>query len=677
MADLAKDEALLDIALNRIQRKQEVAHVSDDEALIDQHLGRAKDASALTAADLKIAREEKPETGTGEAFVAGIAEGGTLGFGAEARAMAETFFAFVDRTLTGRDAFGKERSANTLKDLRNSLEIFSQAKKQNEEQFQKMKEEHGGAFAGGEILGTVATAIVPAGAVGKGLQAARKAQKAVKAGKGVGKMTKVLARLGTLGEAAAVETVKRVAPKVGARGLVRARQVGRGVQAAATIGGAEEFVRGVGQAETDIAGKLAEGDVAGALRESGQAVVEGAKRVPMGVGVGTVAGGTLTAGGQALKALSKTDAMKAATGFVSDKIDDAVNKMREVAGGWALRAASGGGPIGKLGKQLADKPATIAKIGDDLLDDVIDPITTKKLAKRPVTALGTLKGTQDRLNLAIDEVQVSKDNLLAQLDEAGEALFARTQNPVAANQMMIPKKELIGRIKNDVINKLDSVAEETQIKALKSFVQRLDDTHPEDFISFKRLQQLRTNTDKNLVRDFTNPHGTRLAFAKTRDVMNKVMDDKADDILKTSNPQLLGSYRKVRQLQSSLLNAQNVVNERLAAKMRNSPVGLTDLIVGGAAGAAEEELVMRLTKGALTAAAFRVLKTQAPRISARSINTLTKFIKKNKGKLGKYSKALTASQEARGTPGMLGTHFLLFKEDPEYRDLIEQLSDDE
>lgn len=409
------------------------------------------------------------------------------------------------------------------------------------------------------------------------------------------------------------------------------------------------------------------GQVAGGMATMaipGLNVTKGASLVNAGV-KGAIAGGLTGAGMSEKEGLESLQdaALPAATGAVlgagAQKVGQALSKAPQTAGD-ALQdfaevqsARAMGLERGTLNKMGMDRAKSLGRAGLD--KGIVTPLASTDDMLARAEALKATGGAQ--MGQAFDAI-----------DNAGASTF----NPLNVASSV---DEQLGGFYRSPINRGETQQLENM---LESIVQRGADDIP-----LREAQALKEEIGK-----VAFPNGgkinpdlitekQRMAQEAYR-IVNEAIDNAAaqgGEALGDASVQTM--LREGKDLYGAGANASKLLANRQAKEAGNKMFGLTDTIVGasGLVGAVPTG-GMSAVAGAAVVGAKKLAEKYGPQTMAVGADKLGDFLKRDPFAFGRFSGVLSQAA-ARGGNSLAATHYLLQQQDPEYRETVKRVMNNE
>lgn len=359
---------------------------------------------------------------------------------------------------------------------------------------------------------------------------------------------------------------------------------------------------------------------AGSTKQSGIGALED-------IALGGITGGALGAVGQKIG-----NSLSSAPSRVADTVNDFAEKRAFKALQPSLnlqRKAEAMGRVNSIGRELLDNKIISAT---DSVEDMIPKLKAAGLAKDQ--ALGAVRDIVESTGAKTDMRPVMYDALWDGLDNKGmgtkAAQVARAYSREAENIMQVPERGI-----NDIVALKGSLGEAANYNKLTGA------------------------TPAN--------EGAKKAYNAVRNL--------EDDLVRTAAPDKLDDYQLTRELSSHYKQALESANDAAARNSKNRSFGLTDTIAMAGQVAADGG-VSGVAKGVAFGLANKAARERGNALLAVGADKLGDLIKRDPVAFGKYSSILS-NAAARGGTSLSATHFLMQQRDPEYRETIQRIMNNE
>lgn len=401
-------------------------------------------------------------------------------------------------------------------------------------------------------------------------------------------------------------------------------------------------------------------NVAGSMALPGLSAAKGAsalKAGAFGAGMGAAQGAGNTEEIASMKALEDIltgaafgGASSAAMQGLSNKIgniksEDVQNSLKGIANSQAARA-------------LGAERGTIKKLGADQVDEIGRYALDNKL----LTPFSNIDDVIARNEAVKNKAGQAMGDVFSQIDEAGASTF----NPnVAAKRM----ENELGDFWRDPINRGEANQFDNILESIKN--RGSNDISLQDAQLLKEKIGKTANWKNNLV--VTDKEKmAREAY----DLVNKYIDESADvasDLMGTQG--LKDTLKGARKTYSGAKGAESLLENKQAREQGNKMFGLTDSILGGA-GLASAPITngSSIIPAASIVGGKKLLEKYGSQNAALGFDKLGDMVKNNPNMFGKFSGVLNNAAN-RGKNALGATHFMLYQQNPEYREQLKALEE--
>jgi hypothetical protein len=333
--------------------------------------------------------------------------------------------------------------------------------------------------------------------------------------------------------------------------------------------------------------------------------------------------------------------MGAVAGLGSSEADDFAGLAKDTGVGFAL--GSGGGVLGYGGGQAVKKG--IEKAG---------PALKKFAEKRAFKALGPVKKATDKAHALGNEEAIGRqllddgvvtplasketmgnrlteriadktDELSGVMDNVSNAEGLNSVQAMLVNQSKFNPAKAAEAIKNKIREQYSQIPEEVLEPRLKLVDQWLSKNVPMDI---KDAQAFKTQMQK-FINDKSfwqgNPNASQETLTQIRRAIKEGIEHNADTFANVAHEQA-GQVKGINQQLGRLLQADDIVQDRLSRDAANRSVSLTDYLmaVGGLAG--EPTSLLGLAKGAAMAGANKLGREYGNNMMAVGADKVSQFL---------------------------------------------------
>ena len=361
----------------------------------------------------------------------------------------------------------------------------------------------------------------------------------------------------------------------------------------------------------------------------------------------------------------------AVEGLGASESDNALGMARDTALSGALSAATAG--LGKGAKYLSNTSAAkkvSEKIGGGLRN------VAEKFAKIGTGATGVqLNKLDDKAGATLLDEGITgwfsapKDIALkARLlkEKSGEEM-SRSLNFLDEQGASGTRREIVDYLEKQIDKTRGLTSNDPQNAKIQNIIDSFKARDLDEAIPLSSLELEKRGFGKKIsnwetLKDSDTAYANKQAYNATRELV----EDKA---LATA-PDLAEKFKRDKAL-FGITSPIEEVSQRRANQLQQMPIGglLDTAAIGlGTTGYGEEGL----GTGVAFAALRRGVAPRVPNFTAKSFDALSKIVQKSPQVLGKYGPTLI-NASSRGQHGLGMANFLLQKNDPEYREKIKEL----
>lgn len=197
-------------------------------------------------------------------------------------------------------------------------------------------------------------------------------------------------------------------------------------------------------------------------------------------------------------------------------------------------------------------------------------------------------------------------------------------------------------------------------------------------VSFEDATMLRRKLDAQISKAYKNPNAN--PFQQEQMKFRKILDEAIDSHLDTLGGESSVEFKALKNKYRISRTAQDMAEDKLLRDNSNRFFSPTDYLVGGAGAAAgaakgyqEGGVTGAITggiEGAALGATHKLIRERGPSTFAGAAQGIANKIPKNPEALGKFADVLKGAA-ARGQGAYQATHNIMYKNNPEYRKLID------
>ncbi len=405
-------------------------------------------------------------------------------------------------------------------------------------------------------------------------------------------------------------------------------------------------------------------NVAGSMALPGLNAAKGASAVKaglMGAGSGALQGAGNTEDIASMKALEdiltgaafggvSSAAMQGASNYIGKiKSDDVADSLKEIAENQSARA-------------LGAERGTIKSLGMDKVRD----IGRYGLDNKIVTPLANTDDLITRNEAALNKAGGRMGDIFSKIDESKASTF----NPkVAATRM----ENELGGFYRDPINKGETNQFDNIIESITN--RGVNDIPIAEAQALKEKIGKVANWKNNLnVTD--KERMARDAYGLINNYLDESVDVASDLMEQNSGAGFKDALKEARRQYSGGKGAEKLLENKQAREQGNKMFGLTDTILGAGGVAAAPYT------GGLSAAPIalvggkKLLEKYGSQTAAVGFDKLGDMVKRNPNMFGKFSGVLNQAA-SRGKNALGATHFILQQQNPEYREQLKALEEEQ
>ncbi len=426
--------------------------------------------------------------------------------------------------------------------------------------------------------------------------------------------------------------------------------------------------------ESRLANKLAQeenpvsyttGGIGGSLATMlipGVNVAKGAsigKAALQGAGVGGVAGLGASdeeiASMKALKDIASGAALGGVFGGAGQAIGKAIGAQSadEIASGLKSRAEE------QAARSLGAERGTIKKLGMDKIRD----IGRFAIDEGIVTPLSSTDDLVNKNAQAMQRAGSKMSDIYGAIDEAGASTF----NPKVAAKRM---SDELGDFWRDPINKGES-------NQFDNIIESILNRGPND-LPIKEAQLLKEKIGKvanwkNNIAPTDKERMAREAYGLISGYLDETVDTSSDIM---GSPKFTDQLKEARKIYSAGKGSEELLANKVAREQGNKMFGMTDSIIAGGGIASGPTMgAGSATAGALVGAK-KLIEKYGNQSAAIGLDKLGDIVKNKAQFLGKFQGVLQNASQ-RGGNALGATHYMLYQQNPEYREQLKALEEQE
>jgi len=417
------------------------------------------------------------------------------------------------------------------------------------------------------------------------------------------------------------------------RGLYkRARELNPVTFGASEFAGgiAPAFITGGAAAPATVKGAIGYGALGGGAAGLGYSEAEDlsgmAKDTARGAAIGGALSGATTA---AVKGAGKLFGGGKPTSelvreYIEAKNQGFADSLQDFAEVRAAKAA-----VGNQAKYMDPliRKGKVNKFGRDLLDE-------------------NIVGFGDKAENILEKAAQAKDKIWGSMDELIEGVEAPVSGQGIGDDLLNYATEIDAPNTQGTVNQV--------LNQAKDFQGRGD-------VSMREAQRW-----KNLYKwDDRDPSTMALGKEATNKAKMIISNQMENAVEKSGADELLSKYRDLKSKYGSAALAEEVAEKLTSRQAKNRTFSLTDY------GSAAAGVVSQGPRGAAFGLANKVLRERGSSAVAVGADKLSQTLRRNPTKFGKYSETLIKAVE-KGPTSVGATHYILWKNDPEYRETVER-----
>jgi len=313
-----------------------------------------------------------------------------------------------------------------------------------------------------------------------------------------------------------------------------------------------------------------------------------------------------------------------------------------------------GGKFGKSAEALAEKATGATRVQAEKFKDG----SGRALLDNDIVTFGSSpKNISDNAADVLSAANKNLDDSLSKLDT--EAVIKNGQ----VTYPRISKDELVYDIENEIMKLKDSSANADVVRQMEKALE--DISAGKQNLSLAEAEKLKRQYYEK-VKNWLDPTSAKANKNVARSLKNLV-EERSNEI----NPELAEKFRDSKEAYGLVKPIQEA-SEKRAKQLSQSPVGgLLDVAAlgSGAAASGMSGDPSDFLKGLAFAAGRRVIAPRMASSMARSANSISKVLNRIGDMPIKYQKLLVGSPQE-----MALIHYILEKDDPEYRKAVDKVS---
>ena len=337
-------------------------------------------------------------------------------------------------------------------------------------------------------------------------------------------------------------------------------------------------------------------------------------------------------------------------------------KIRQMAGERATKAT---GTMLADQRKIAKRPGGVGAFGQQLLEDGV------------VSAGASLDDIAERAATKRSEYGKGIGDILGKLDDfADEA----AKVPGAATTELPFGMDLdtfANRVRTELIEPMKRTSTGAQDAALieEELGRMLTHYGDKRFIPFKAANAEKSALDDVIYRgNKALSDDPRLkARQELRGILNSQIENDAEELVQKHMPNFKGEFKNLKKNYGTMTEASRISEDKLSRNNANRILSPSDYGtgIGGAVAGAATMGPAGMALGLVTGAINRIGRDRGPQMTAVGLNKLGKALQSNGAAFSKYA-ALLASAANKGDESLELAHHLLYKSDPQYRNLVDQ-----
>ncbi len=357
---------------------------------------------------------------------------------------------------------------------------------------------------------------------------------------------------------------------------------------------------------------------------------------------------------KALEDILTGAAFSAGTAGVMQGISNKIGKVDAEALGNNLKTSADEYAASALGSERG----TIKNLGDEEVDNLGRYALDNKL----LTPLSNTKQINARNEAVMKKAGEAMGGVREQVDDA----LASTFNPGVAAQRM---ENELGGFWRDPINKGETNQFDNILESIKN--------RGKNDISLADAQKLKEKIGKvaNWKNKQTITDKERMA-REAYGIINNYIDESTDVASDLMNqPGLKDTLKNAKKNYSGAKGAATLLENKMAREKGNKMFGLTDHILGAGAVAASPATGGLSLAPVAYVGGKKLLEKYGSQTAAIGFDKLGDMVKNNPNMFGKFSGVLS-NAASRGKNALGATHFMLQQTNPEYREQMKALEEE-